>query len=391
MVLEVPPGLERYLNILAEEAGISCNDLENDTEFSDLGIDRTLARVVTERIAQVTNLRLSVDLFEEFPDVKSFVGYLEKHTQRGDHDCKAANPTPASNGHKSQVAERGMARIAMEKMQSKVPLIMLLKGNPTPASRNVFLMPDGSGSAMSYARIPNLGTDWVLYGLNSPYLGAGPSQLSIPRLASLWVDEIMATQPHGPYILGGWSAGGYYSTEVARLLLQRGESIESLIIIDSPCRLQYGAPPIQLFQFLADKNLMGDFPKGAPTWLMDHFAATMAAVETYHPAPVLGVGRVYIIEAHAGVLNSEQEAAGSGLDLSIGVTKMLLLRRGTESVNGWERQFPGAQLRCSRTSGNHFTLVHPPHVDMLGSLLREAIEGDADRLDNWSLWARNHK
>lgn len=252
-------------------------------------------------------------------------------------------------------------------------------------------MPDGSGSALSYARIPSLGKKWVLYGLNSPYLGAGPSQISIASLASLWVDEVMATQSEGPYVLGGWSAGGYYITEVARLLLERGERVESLIIIDSPCRLQYGAPPMHLFQFLADKNLMGNFPKGAPAWLMDHFASTMAAVEEYRPAPVLGVERVYIIEARDGVLNSEQEAAGSGLDLSVGVTRMLLLRRVTDSVSGWEKQFPRAQLRYSNTSGNHFTLIHPPYVEVLGSLLREVIDGDAHHLDHWSPWSQNHR
>lgn len=391
MVLQVQPGLERYLNILSEEAGISCNDLDNDTEFADLGIDRILARAITEKIAQATPLRLPVDLFEHFPNVQSFVNHLEKLTQQVDQDRKAAEVTPVSNDHKSQIAESGMASEALKKLPSKLPLILQLKGNPTTTSKSVFLMPDGSGSAMSYARIPSLGKDWVLYGLNSPYLGAGPSQISIPGLASLWADKIMETQPQGPYVLGGWSAGGYYITEVARLLLERGERVESLIIIDSPCRLQYGAPPIELFQFLADKNFMGNFPKGAPTWLMDHFAGTMAAVKKYCPAPVTGVRRVYIIESRDGVLSSEQEAAGSGLDLSVEVTRMLLLRRGTDSVGGWDRQFPRAQLRWSRMSGNHFTLVHPPHVEMLGSLLREVIHGDADRLDNWSLWSRSRK
>lgn len=392
MVLQIQPGLEQYLNILSEEAGISCHDLENDTEFSDLGIDHILARAIIEKIAQVTRLCLPVDLFENCPDVKSFVDHLERITRQCDQDRKAVDfTTPLSNGHKSHLAESGPPPKALEKLPNKIPLVMRLQGNPMTSSRCIFLMPDGSGSALSYARIPSLGKNWVLYGLNSPYLGAGPSQISIASLASLWTDEVMATQSQGPYVLGGWSAGGYYITEVARLLLERGERVESLIIIDSPCRLQYGAPPMQLFQFLADKNLMGNFPKGAPAWLMDHFASTMAAVEGYRPAPVLGVQRVYIIEARDGVLNSEQEAAGSGLDLSVGVTRMLLLRRVTDSVSGWEKQFPRAQLRYSNTSGNHFTLIHPPYVEMLGSLLREVIDGDAHRLDHWSLWSQNHR
>lgn len=391
MVVQIQPGLQQYLDILSDETGVPYHDLENDTEFVDLGIDRILARAITDKIAQATRLRLPVDLFEDFPNVKSFIDHLDEITRQDNQISKVSDSTSVSNGHKSQVAEPGLASVALEQLPTKIPLVLRLKGSPTTTSKNVFLMPDGSGSAMSYARVPILGKDLVLYGLNSPYLGAGARQFSITNLAALWADKIMGTQLKGPYVLGGWSAGGYYSTEVARLLLERGETIESLIIIDSPCRLQYGAPPVQLFQFLADKNLMGNFPKGAPTWLMDHFAATMAAVEVYQPAPVPGVRRVYIIEASDGVLNDEEQAAGSGLDLSVGVTRMLLLRNGAASVSGWERQFPRAQLRYSRTNGNHFTLVHPPHVEKLGALLRQVIDADAHHLDNWSSWPQNSK
>ena len=383
MVLQVQPDLERYIDILLDEAGLCADGIENDTEFADLGIDHVLARAIIEKIGQTTHLCLPDDFFEHAPDVQSFIHQLEKLT-KGGRNGQAPKFKPVSNGERSKMEESGRASVKTEKQPSKIPLIMRLQTSSTGTSRNLFLMPDGSGSAMSYARIPKLGNDWTLYGLNSPHLGIGPSEISINGLASLWIDEIMQTQHQGPYILGGWSAGGYYITQVARLLLERGERVESLIIVDSPCRLEYGAPPVALFQFLADSGLMGNFPKGAAKWLMDHFAGTMAAVSKYQPAPVLGVRRVYIIEARDGVLRSEKEAVGSGLDLSVAVTKMLLLRGDTDSVRGWNKQFPNSKVLWSQTSGNHFSLVHPPHVDTLGRLLREVINGDADHLEHWS-------
>jgi thioesterase domain-containing protein len=388
MVLQIQPHLEQYLHILSDEVGISCDDLENDTEFSDLGIDRILAHAIIEKINQVTHTRLPDGLFECATNVQEFVDQLEKIIPQDD---RFGNKPPSgilnvSNGQKTHVEQSCRVRAEPEKLSSKTPLILRLQGSHTAGSKCVFFMPDGSGSAMSYARMAPLGKDWVLYGLNSPCLGTASTKITIPGLASLWTEKIMEMQRQGPYILGGWSAGGYYLTEVARLLLERGERVETLIIIDSPCRLEYGAPPTQLFQFLADKGLMGNFPKGAPEWLMKHFAGTMAAVSEYHPAPVARVQKIYIIEAEKGVLKSEKEAVGSGLDLSTGVTRMLLLRKRTDSLCGWDRQFPDAKVRWSTTSGSHFSLVHPPHVNALSNLVREVINGDADRVDHWSLW-----
>lgn len=389
MAVQGQPSFEQCLSIISEETGVSRDDLDDDTEFSDLGINHVLTRAIIDHIAQAMTLRLPVNVFEDFPDVQSFVDHLKTLgiTQQGDQNGTASARTEVSNGSGSRSAQSDVASDTIKKPQSKQPLILLLKGTPATASKNVFLLPDGSGSAMSYARLPTPDKHLALYGLNSPHLGTGPFKTTILGLASLWTDAIVAVQPHGPYVLGGWSAGGYYATEVARLLLARGESVESIVIIDSPCRLEYGAPPIEVFEFLAAKNLMGNFPKGTPAWLMDHFAGTMAAVGEYRPSPVPGVPRVYVIESQDGVLNSEEEARRGGLDLTVGVTRMLLLRRGVFTAGGWDRQFPGAELRWSRMTGSHFTLVQPPHVQMLGSLLLEAVEGNATRLNNWSLWS----
>lgn len=389
MTLQGKPSFEQCLSIISEETGVPRIDLDVDTEFADLGINHVLAHAITDHIAQATSLRLCVDVFENFPDVQSFVDHLKTLgvTNQGDKNNTTAAHTEGDHGSGFKRAQPELAPDETKKPHSKQPLMLLLKGTPGKSSKNVFLLPDGSGSAMSYARVPTLSKHLTLYGLNSPHLGSGPFKTTIPALALLWTNAIMAAQPHGPYVLGGWSAGGYYATEVARLLLARGESVESIVIIDSPCRLGYGAPPIELFEFLAGKNLMGNFPKGTPAWLMDHFAGTMAAVREYNPTPVPGVPRVYVIESKDGVLNTEEEAIGSGLDLTDGVTRMLLLRRGVFTTGGWETQFPGAELLWSRMTGSHFTLVHPPHVQMLASLLREAVEGNAARLNNWSLWS----
>jgi thioesterase domain-containing protein len=48
----------------------------------------------------------------------------------------------------------------------------------------------------------------------------------------MYIAAIKNIQPKGPYMIGGWSAGGAHSFEVTHQMLEAGEKIKRLIIID---------------------------------------------------------------------------------------------------------------------------------------------------------------
>lgn len=161
-----------------------------------------------------------------------------------------------------------------------------------------------------------------------------------------------------------------FATEIARQL--PAAAVECIVLIDSPCWLEYEALPLEAVHFLAPRNLMGNWSgkasEGGPGWLVDHFEGTLDAVGRYVPATVEGgrVPAVLVIEASEGVLGSMEEVERSGLDQRNMLTRHLLGPRPRDFYpHGWERLFPGARLRWARTSGSHFTLVHPPHVSLL--------------------------
>jgi len=52
-------------------------------------------------------------------------------------------------------------------------------------------------------------------------------------MAAEYIKEIMAVQPRGPYLLGGYCMGGSIAFEMARQLTAMGENIELLILLDS--------------------------------------------------------------------------------------------------------------------------------------------------------------
>jgi amino acid adenylation domain-containing protein len=62
----------------------------------------------------------------------------------------------------------------------------------------------------------------------------GPVLDSVDAMAEEAVTTIRGLQPHGPYLLGGHSAGGLVAYETARRLVTGGEEVPLVILIDTP-------------------------------------------------------------------------------------------------------------------------------------------------------------
>ncbi len=76
--------------------------------------------------------------------------------------------------------------------------------------------------------------DQPLYGIQADGLGTGRASLvSIPEMAEHYIKEMRTVQPHGPYFLGGFSAGGLVAYEMARQLHEAGERVPFLALFDS--------------------------------------------------------------------------------------------------------------------------------------------------------------
>ncbi|KIW08532.1 uncharacterized protein PV09_01421 [Verruconis gallopava] len=333
------------LRIIADEAGVANDELVDESEFRDLGIDNILAKCIISRIREELDLELSPTFFIDNATVADLKINLGKRLPL---NCMASNNQPAP-----PVTERSR------------PLSLVLQGTKETCSRRIFLLPDGSGSGMAYARLPRIGPDICLIALNSPYLQLGSfTTFRMKDVAEIWADEIQLHQPHGPYLVGGWSAGGYYAFEVAKRLIAKEERVEKLVLIDSPCRLEYEALPISVVQYLSRNNLMGNWgSKSPPGWLIDHFDITISAIQRYMPTEMNGPHNpdVFIIWAKEGIIH-DRNTSKIELDMNVKVTRMLIERPKSSGALGWDKLFPSSRLRVAEMPGNHFTLVYPPNV-----------------------------
>ncbi|PYI01676.1 BcPKS20, polyketide synthase [Aspergillus sclerotiicarbonarius CBS 121057] len=257
----------------------------------------------------------------------------------------------------------------------------LLHRGPASTGRNLFLCPDGFGSGAVFtalapflARVPDISA----YALNSPFLAAADLDLdplpSIEELAGIYLAAIKRRQPAGPYLLGGYSVGGVVAFEVARQLLEEGDIVERLVLIDSAYPSVVPSMPNELVQLLDAI----DATNCAQPLSSAHFTLAREQLRQYRASPLPGpkglIRDVVLFSAREGVdkqttvprpqVRREEQST---------VDWLLDDRTDDHSTLGWEDVLQN--VRVVRTDGNHFSLMTTPIVNSWGLELANILAG----------------
>src|SRR5262249_58686003 len=154
--------------------------------------------------------------------------------------CGCPSATPWGRGRAAKLPPPSAQKNGGGRGLSPPLAPLRLGGNKPP----FFLVAGGFGGEdelLVYARLARyLDSQRPFYGLRA----RGVDELvepheTVERMAAEHVREIRAVQPHGPYFIGGSCVGGVVAFEIAQQLRARGETIGSLVLIDSqfPTRL----------------------------------------------------------------------------------------------------------------------------------------------------------
>ncbi|KAF9342341.1 hypothetical protein BGX26_007757, partial [Mortierella sp. AD094] len=113
----------------------------------------------------------------------------------------------------------------------EVMLPLKPQGNRLP----LFCVHPAFGLGWSFARLSNhLHSEQPLYALQSRGIdGNGQPASSIMEMVNDYIDQILRVQPQGPYHLLGWSFGGSIAHSIAVQLVNRGEEVAVLALMDS--------------------------------------------------------------------------------------------------------------------------------------------------------------
>lgn len=100
--------------------------------------------------------------------------------------------------------------------------------------RPLFLVHAVSGSPYSYLPLARSIESHGVEGFEALGLTDGSAPIEdIPAMAARYIEDLRWRQPSGPYLLGGWSFGGFVAVEMAHQLRQAGEEIALVMLLDS--------------------------------------------------------------------------------------------------------------------------------------------------------------
>jgi acetoacetyl-CoA synthetase len=168
-----------------------------DDDFLDLGGDSILAIELMAAIEQVFGQELPMTTIYDAPTVRELAVLIAGQTR------------PASTS------------------------LVLLK--PGQASSALFIAHGLGGSVMELRQVAlAIETSHAIYGIEARGLdGSAEPFDSIEDMAGFYVGEIRRVQPHGPYLLAGFSFGGLVALEMAQLLRVEGQAVLFLALLDS--------------------------------------------------------------------------------------------------------------------------------------------------------------
>jgi acetoacetyl-CoA synthetase len=111
------------------------------------------------------------------------------------------------------------------------PFVQMKAGHEKPP---ILIAHGLEGSARFFELAKHIRTGHAIYGIQARGLDGMEEPLDrIEDMATYYLDSIKELQPHGPYILIGYSFGGLVALEMAQRLSQEGENVGLLALVDA--------------------------------------------------------------------------------------------------------------------------------------------------------------
>ncbi|KAH6649728.1 polyketide synthase [Chaetomium tenue] len=376
---------------IATEAGVDVQEVISASDWTSLGVDSLLGLGISSRIRELAGIEVPNDLFLEHPtlkDVERVLGVTDAPKKPATRQRKSTKEKPKALPAAASAKEH--PRISLEepaplkpprpthivdKYPHRTSSSVLLSGTSRDQAKQLFMIPDGSGSATSYTEIAKVGGGWCVWGLFSPFMRTPEEyQCGVYGMATKFIDQMKYRQPHGPYSLAGWSAGGVIAFEIVYQLVQAGEEVANLIIIDAPCPHTIEPLPQGLHAWFASIGLLGEGnDKKIPEWLLPHFAASITALSEYdaRPIPKDKCPKVMAIWCEDGVCHLPTDPRPEPYPK--GHALFLLENRTDFGPNRWEECLDVDRMQFRHMPGNHFSMIHGDQAKILEGFLREAL------------------
>lgn len=188
--------VEKQLSEIWEEI-FSVTQVSVEDDFFELGGHSLLALSMMTKITQVFGEHLPLNLLFESPTIAKLAKQIERHQKTvGQHTL-----------------------VSIQASGSRPP---------------VYWIPGGAALGLFRLRhiVTRLGPDQPVYGLGSSHPRSLRDVEGVEQRASNYLELVRNVQPHGPYCLAGFCAGGRVAYEMAQRLVADGETVAFLGMIN---------------------------------------------------------------------------------------------------------------------------------------------------------------
>ena len=265
-------------------------------------------------------------------------------------------------------------------------LVTLKAGGTKPA---LYIVHGANHNVLMFnALAQKLHEDQPVYGLQSRGLnGISEPHDSIDQMAADYISEIVATNPKGPYALGGFSYGGIVAYEMARQLLAQGKEVTILAQFDT-----YVYPSYYYTNPLIKKILGTSFQMGKIVYLSFNMFASKKHFIRRKELLKIQVSGLFIRLKHGKEKQYEMQfnvpykmehnhAIATKAYTITPQDIVIDLFRAQEEINfvhdhdllGWKKMGRKG-IRKHMVPGNHVDMFEKPNVDFLAASLQKVLD-----------------
>jgi len=200
----------------------------------------------------------------------------------------------------------------------------------------------------------------------------GESVVDLADMAADYREELQRIQPHGPYLLGGWSMGGVLAYEVASQLDELGQQC-NVFMIDSDIE-SLRLPETDVARHLEFLRDLGDgsLPEALESELvdaasLDETARELAIEHALLPAEVDLAGYRRLLGMHAGNLAALAAYKPRKSQVPTMLFVALCVDR-PDPVPAWQAVCPGIEVEMRPR--DHYSIVAPGELAMIAERVR---------------------
>jgi amino acid adenylation domain-containing protein len=339
---------DELARIWSEVLGVEVRSIRDS--FFDLGGHSLLAARLMAQVEKHTGVPLPLAALLDAPTVEQLAEAIRSHRRRA-----SRLPEEAVFAH----------LLAIERSGSRTPLFCVHGAGGH--ALNLHDLARRMGAGRPFYAFQARGVD----GISEPHA-------TIPEMASAYLAELRAVQARGPYFLAGYCAGGLVAYEMAQQLLEAGESVAFLGLIDlyrpgiplgptGPrhwARILVERPPREIWR-RARAKIQRDLRRLAQTIALARCRAWRRTIphalrDEWLTRAFLRASARYALRPFPGKLHLFR-ARESG-ELFAGVQDDL----------GWAGYGAGG-LMVRHIPGDHYSLMREPNVQLLAAELAEAL------------------